>query len=441
MTELYELSAAALATMIRGGECSATEVARSCCDRIETADPDVKGFVHYDRAAAMTQAQRLDAGEPRGPLRGVPIAVKDTIDVAGFVCSWGSPIHARRVPSRDALVVQRLREAGAVIVGTTVSTEYAIARAGPTRNPHDLARTPGGSSSGSAAVVAANMVPISVGTQTLGSIVRPSTYCGLYGYKPSVGAISTNGVMPLTPVFDTVGPLARSLDDVDLFNAALSLARRDTPERRPASGTPVLQITGPYEERIEPATAAALHEAATALIAAGYPVTSHALPSRFKSLTECFETIVFRDMARAHGRDRDEHDDMMSDRFREIVDRGRTITESQYRAALADRQFYREHLDSALGENGVVLAPATDGVAPLFSERSGDQKIQSLWSVVGYPALAVPCRPVDGLPIGIQLASRHNRDTAVLAIGRILEASLARQDASGILRNRKSAKG
>ncbi|HTV29317.1 MAG TPA: amidase [Xanthobacteraceae bacterium] len=405
------------------------EVVQACCDRIEATDQAVKGFVHFSRSAAVEQAKQLDSTGQKGAMHGIPIAIKDTIDVAGFVCSWGSPIYARRVPVHDATMVQSLRQAGAVIIGTTVSTEFAIAHAGPTRNPHDLTRTPGGSSSGSGAVVAAHMVPIAVGTQTLGSIVRPSTYCGIYGYKPSIGAISTAGVMPISPIFDTVGPMARCLDDIELFNTVFMSPGNEWADlsrsRQTAKNAPILQINGPYADRIQSETAVALHQAATALRAAGCRLTSHDLPPRFSGLTECFETIVFRDISIVRGRDFDEHGSQMSDRFREIVSRGRTVTETSYRAALKERQFYLEYLDSILGDNGVVLAPATDGVAPPYYELTGDQKIQSLYTVVGYPALAVPCPTIGGLPIGIQLASKRNHDASILATARIIEAAFA----------------
>jgi Asp-tRNA(Asn)/Glu-tRNA(Gln) amidotransferase A subunit family amidase len=428
MTELCDLSAVTLLALIRSGDCTASDIIQSCFNRIEASEPAIKGFVQFNRAAAIEQAQRLDADKPRGPLHGIPIAIKDTIDVADFVCSWGTSIHAHRIPSQDAFLVRRLREAGAIIVGTTVSTEYAIARAGPTRNPHDLTRTPGGSSSGSGAVVAAHMVPLAVGTQTLGSIVRPSTYCGIYGYKPTIGAISTDGVMTISAVFDTVGPMARCLDDIELFNAAFSLAKRDPSDgptrHRPSTNIPILQIDGPFADRIEPETRQALQQAVAILRVAGNHVSSHDLPARFDAFTECFETIVFRDVANAHGRDFDEHSEMMSDRFREIVTRGRMVTDADYKAAMADRQFYLEYLDGILGENGVILAPATDGVAPTYSEQTGNQRIQSLYSVIGYPALAVPCQPIGGLPVGVQFASKRNHDALVLAIARVLETGL-----------------
>ncbi len=228
--------------------------------------------------------------------------------------------------------------------------------------------------------------------------------------------------------------MARSLDDIELFNTVFSLAKSnssDEPTRhRPATGTPILQIDGPYTDRIEPETKQALQEAAVILRTAGHPVSSHDLPARFGTLTECFETIVFRDVANAHGHDFDEHGDMMSDRFREIVTRGRAVTEAGYSAALADRQFYLEYLDGILGENGVILAPATDGVAPPYSEQTGNQKIQSLYTVIGYPAVAVPCRPIGGMPVGVQLASRRNHDALVLATARVLEAGRVGKDES-----------
>lgn len=429
MIELCDLTATALQQKLQRRECSAAEVAESCCDRIESLEPKVKSFVHYERSAVVEQARRLDSSGARGPLHGIPVAIKDTIDVAGLICSWGTAVHGKRIPTQDAAVVRRLREAGAVIVGTTVSTEYAIARSGPTRNPHDLARTPGGSSSGSGAAVAARMVPIALGTQTLGSIVRPATHCGIYGYKPTVGTISMDGVMPLLPMFDVIGPMARCLDDIALCNAVISPLSGSTQDR-PKAGAPILQITGPYEERIEPETAVALHETSAILQAAGHPVVSHQLPDEFSSLTECFETLVFRAMAQEHGRDRDEHGEMMSGRFREIIDRGRAVTQIEYQAALAKRQIYCDYLDSLLDIDSIVLAPATDGVAPPYSERTGDQKVQSLWSVVGYPALAVPCSPIDGLPVGVQLVCKRAKDALVIAAGRILESGLAHVFAS-----------
>src|SRR4029079_6172457 len=221
MPELADLSACELRELQARKKCSAEEIVRSCFAKVRTLEPTVKAFVDIQEERALTEAQKMDRSPPPGPLHGIPVAVKDTVDVAGVRCVWGTEIHAERVPTRDATVVRRLRECGAVIIGTTVATECAIAMTGLTPNPHDASRSPGGSSSGSGAAVAARMVPIAVATQSVGSIIRPSSYCGVFGLKPSKGAISTEGVMPISKRLDHVGPMARSIADIALACSAM----------------------------------------------------------------------------------------------------------------------------------------------------------------------------------------------------------------------------
>jgi Asp-tRNA(Asn)/Glu-tRNA(Gln) amidotransferase A subunit family amidase len=392
------------------------EVTESCLARIVERDPAVRAFVDVDAEGALRQAAELDAQRPSGLLHGIPIAVKETVDVAGLRCTLGTPVHGSRIPARDAVVVQRLRRAGAVIVGTTVSTEYAIARAGPTRNPHDLAHTPGGSSSGSAAAVACGMVPIAVGTQTVGSIVRPATYCGIFGLKPTKDAISTTGVMPLSAPLDHVGPLARTAADIALacgvlLEADAGLAGSLSSGRKPNH---VLRMEGPMRERIEAPTWEALARAQASLEASGIPVRQAKLPPIFADVVSCYETILFRDIAINHGRDRDEFGEAMSARLRKIIDYGRTVSDNDYDAAMRAAQSYRQELLKLLGEDAVFLAPATDGGAPLFSEETGPSQLQGLWTLAGLPALAVPCGNVAGLAVGVQLIGARGREDLVL---------------------------
>ena len=421
--ELNRLPAVELADLLRTRKRSAQEVTESCLARIAEVDPTVRAFVEVDIAGALRCARELDAKSPAGPLHGIPIAVKETIDVAGLRCTLGTEVHRLRMPSRDAIVVQRLRTAGAVIIGTTVSTEYAIARAGPTTNPHNSARTPGGSSSGSAAAVAAGMVPIAVGTQTVGSIIRPSTYCGVFGLKPTKGAISVSGAMPLSPYLDHIGPMARSVTDISLAcqamfdrNAPLLMTTTAQPPKR------ALLIEGPMQERIEPASREALDRATALFEGNGIPVDKGSLPSSFASVVSCYETILFRDIAMNHGKDRDAFGDVMSERLREIIDQGRRISDREYNQAIADAQLYRRTLCELLPENAIILAPATDGVAPIFSEETGPSKLQGLWTLVGFPTLAVPCGNVDGLPVGVQLSAAPERDGLVLRAGALFKA-------------------
>jgi Asp-tRNA(Asn)/Glu-tRNA(Gln) amidotransferase A subunit family amidase len=420
---LHRLPAVELVDLLRTRKCSAQEVTESCLARIADVEPTVRAFVEIDSNGALRCARELDAKGPTGPLYGIPIAVKETIDVAGLKCTLGTEVHRSRIPSRDAIVVERLRTAGAVIIGTTVSTEYAIARAGPTTNPHNPARTPGGSSSGSAAAVAAGMVPIAVGTQTVGSIIRPSTYCGVFGLKPTKGAISVSGAMPLSPYLDHIGPMARGVTDLSL--ACRAMFDRNAPLSMTTTAqlpTRALLIEGPMQERIEPASREALDRATALFEGNGIPVESASLPSSFGSVVSCYETILFRDIAMNHGKDRDAFGDVMSERLREIIDQGRRVSDREYNQAIADAQRYRQALCDLLPENAIILAPATDGVAPVFSEETGPSRLQGLWTLVGFPTLAVPCGKVDGLPAGVQLSAAPERDDLVLRAGALFKA-------------------
>jgi Asp-tRNA(Asn)/Glu-tRNA(Gln) amidotransferase A subunit family amidase len=348
---LADLSATELVELLSKRQCSSEEVVTSCLERIEMHEPSIRAFVDVKGDAALDQARSCDRTKPLGPLHGIPVAIKDTIDTAGFRCTWGTPIHNKRTPERDAAVVAALRAAGAIVIGTTVSTEYAIARSGPTRNPHDISRTPGGSSSGSAAAVAAHMVPLAIATQTLGSIVRPSIYCGVLGLKPTYGLISTVGMMPLSRSCDHVGPMARSIADIALALGVMSGSNHPTaiPKKTGwsdclAPKVEVLRIEGPFADRIEEATTRALDRAQLALEASGCRVRAVELPERFSRLKDCFEAIVFRDMAEQHGGDHDRFPELVSPRFREVIAHGRNTSTVAYQSALDDAAYFRGHI-------------------------------------------------------------------------------------------------
>ena len=422
---LWSLSASKIRSMLRNRTCSAVEVTESCLQRIMEREPIVKAFVDLDSQGALRSAEELDHSDISGALHGIPIAVKDTIDVAGLHCTLGTEIHRDRIPLRDAEVVRRLRCAGAVILGTTVSTEYAIARAGPTTNPYDASRTPGGSSSGSAAAVAARMVPIAIGTQTVGSIVRPSTYCGIFGYKPPMNAISTTGVMTLSPFLDHVGPMSRSLDDVFLAYRSM---RNGEDERKPTTKLPriALLVDGPFRDRIEPPSQQALARATSLLESSGVTIVPAELPVGAGQAKHCWETILYHDLAVHHGADRDQFGSRMSDRLKKIIDDGREITDRAYEAALVVARTIRAHVLELLLPDRIILAPAVDGVAPPFSDSTGASDLQGLWSLAGVAALAVPCGEVRGLPIGVQLIAHPLQEYFMHGVGRLFE-SLRRQ--------------
>jgi len=414
VTNLADASVVELSALVAKKQCSAEEIVRSCLSRIDALDGDIQAFVDVRHDLALEQARHLDQLDVKKPLHGIPIAVKDTIDAAGFRCSWGTAIHEERIATRDAAAVTALKEAGAIVIGTTVSTEYAIAHSGPTRNPYDLTKTPGGSSSGSAAAVAARMVPLSLATQTLGSIVRPSIYCGVFGLKPTYGRISTDGMMPLSGPCDHLGPMARSLADIRLsFSIMTGGAWRDQPAK---TGTrlKVLCIDGPFADRMETPTRDALNRARALFETQGHKTQAVTLPERFSKLKTCFENIVFYDMARNHGGDVDNHPDLATEHFHRVVDHGRRVSDIEYQAALSEAGYFREYLEGLLDADTIILAPATDGTAPMFSDLTGSQMLQSLWSVVGMPAIAVPTGFVDGLPIGVQLVASHLQESLVL---------------------------
>jgi Asp-tRNA(Asn)/Glu-tRNA(Gln) amidotransferase A subunit family amidase len=428
MQTLADLTATELLDLLSKRKCSAEEIVESCIERVRCTEPVVRAFVEIDEEGALKQARECDRAGPVGLLHGIPFVVKDTVDVAGLHCSWGTQIHRSRVPEKDAVVVQRLRAAGAVILGTTVTTEYAMAKAGPTTNPHDRSRTPGGSSSGSGAAVAARMVPIAIGTQTLGSIIRPASFCGVFGLKPTFGAVPVEGTMPLSSHLDHVGPMARRIADIRLAFQVMSgadVARADSAGQelnRLPSATRVLRVEDPFPDRIEPPTRQALDRAQDCFKAAGCRVADVELPKRFTGLIECFQTIVFHDMAKNHGADRDRYEDQMSKRFLEIVDSGRRVSAALYEAALTEANYYRSYVVELLGEGTVILAPSTDGVAPPLSDATGDQKLQSLWSVTGVPSFAVPCGKVSSLPIGVQVVAAPRCEDLCLGASLVIES-------------------
>jgi len=413
VSRLAEVDATTVASLVRRGERSAEAAVRACLARISALESRIHAF-HEVAPAEDVLSEARRCGALAGALRGVPVAVKEIFDVRGMHCGWGTPIHRTRVPDHDAVAVARLRGAGAVIVGTTVSTEYAIGTAGPTTNPHDASRTPGGSSSGSAAAVAARMVPVALGSQTVGSIVRPATYCGVYGLKPTHGAIDVRGVMPLSAVLDHVGVLARTPADIALvcrvlFDRASDWVDAVAPRRAHL-------VEGPLRARIEPASRTALERAQRALTAAGASVLHTQLPPEFNDAERCLDTILCRDIAVNHGEDRDRAGDWMSGKLRGLVDRGRAVSGEEYADAIGHSRQYRDSLVRLLDDDSIILAAVTDGVAPLRSiEGTGAPQLQGLYTMAGLPALAVPCGTVDGLPVGVQLVAAPGREGLLVA--------------------------
>lgn len=431
------------ARLVANGEAKAEEVVRAYLDRVGEVEGEIGAWAHLDADYAMEQARALDrrraAGLPLGPLHGVPIGIKDIIDAAGLPCERGTPIDEGRRPEEDATVVARLRQSGAVILGKTVTTELAVYTPGKTRNPRDLARTPGGSSSGSAAAVAACMAPGALGTQTNGSVIRPASFCGIVGYKPSRGMVSRRGVLTQSPLFDTIGTMARSIEDAALIGDAIAgydpadeAMRPSAPPRlaelaaSPAPVRPQLAIIRtPVWERAEPDLVEAFAELSDIL---GDEADSFDLPEPFDRALELHRTIMHADIARNFAHYADTGRERLSDRLRGIIEDGRTILAVDYILANDWVRVLNAGLEQIFDRYDAIVTPATTGQAPKTLEMTGDPAFCTTWTYCGLPAVTLPLLAgSDGLPIGVQLVGRHGQDGRLMRTARWLGERLAEE--------------
>jgi Asp-tRNA(Asn)/Glu-tRNA(Gln) amidotransferase A subunit family amidase len=436
-----ELGAADIVSLIREGKLSCVEVASAANAAIAKLDDPIHAFAALAGDQAIARARELDELRPASaaylPLLGVPVAIKDVFDTADLATEYGSPIYRGHRPRADAALVALLRAAGAVIIGKTKTCEFACMHPTDTRNPLDLERTPGGSSSGSAAAVAARMVPLATGTQTAGSSVRPASYCGVLGLKPTFGVVPLAGALPTSASLDTVGLFARSVDDLELALDAASAAPAGMASARASrspDGAGPPQPAGPARsprigvlrmawDRLEPAARSAIDRYVDAVAAAGATIEEAELPTAFESLLEAQLAIQSTETAWALGGEADWHRDSVSAALRSYIEEGRAVARGDYLAArrVADEQRWRwnervAHLDA-------VLAPSALGVPPSGLESTGDPVLCRPFTLLGVPALAVPgAWTADGLPIGVQLAGHSHDDRGVLAVARWLLA-------------------
>lgn len=357
----------------------------------------------------------------------MPVAIKEVFDVAGMRCSWGTPIHAERRPRADCEAVLRLKAAGAVVMGTVASTEYAMARAAPTGNPYALERSPGASSSGSAAAVAAGLVDLALGSQTIGSGIRPAAYCGVLGLKPTHGAIPLGGAMPLSAPLDHAVILAR---DIHLLEAAWAVLGAPAPMAGAQAEPPDAIARMPRVALIEPwfddavdTRMAPLIEAAAQHLAGGGAQRMAVPPVVQGDEQNCLETILAFDMWRHHGKDAQNASALMSDALKAWLERGRLIDEAHYQRELARRKTLIRTMSDAVQAFDVLATLATTGVAPLRTEGTGSRSPQRLWTLLGWPAMAVPIGLVEGLPVAVQLIARAGEERSLLAAARRLRAA------------------
>ena len=415
MNKLNRLSAAEAARQIAAGRITSEQLVRACLSRIAARESEVQAWAHSDPDAAIAQARAVDSAGAKGVLGGVPVAFKDVIDTADMPSQYNSPIYRGNRPRTDAACVALVRNAGGIVLGKTVTTEFAWRVPGPTRNPHNLAHTPGGSSSGSAAAVADFMVPLAFGTQTGGSTIRPAAYCGIVGYKPSFGTINRAGLKALAESLDTIGVMARTVEDCALLAHAVS--GRTLPDfgavltRAPRIG---LCRTSRWKDA-SPEVQALLESTAAVLSGKGAEVHEVELPSDFDRLYEDQVLIMNFEAARGLAWERFKHPDLLSDHLRETLADAAAMPREKYDEAMHHARICRQVLAGSFANCDVLLTPSAPGEAPVGIENSGSSLFNRAWTLLGVPCVTLPAgRGASGLPLGVQLVGNYDDDERVL---------------------------
>ncbi len=436
-----ELSAAEAAAAIRVGELTSEELVRSCLERVAEREPDVQAWAHLDPELAVERARDADrrrrSGASLGPLHGVPVGVKDIFDTQDLPTENGTPLHAGRTPAYDATAVALLRRAGAVILGKTVTTELAVYAPGKTRNPRDSERTPGGSSSGSAAAVADHMVPLALGTQTNGSLIRPASYCGVFGYKPSFGLISRYRVLTQSRLLDHVGLFARSLADLALCAEPLMIFDEHDPDLKPrmrpalshclAQEPPLAPriafVRSPVWSQADPDVRDGFAELCPHL---GGRVEEVELSASFAQALDCHRIIMETDLAISLAREFAQGKEKISPTLCEMIERGREYRAIDYKQAIASIPVLLGELEEIFTDFDAILTPAATGEAPLDRSSTGSPVFSTLWTLCGLPALSLPLlQGSNGMPIGVQLVAGRGDDARLMRTARWVLETLA----------------
>jgi Asp-tRNA(Asn)/Glu-tRNA(Gln) amidotransferase A subunit family amidase len=441
LSDVVTLHAIQARDRIARGELKAVEYAKACLGRIDEVEPRVHAWRCIDRNLVMGQAEAADAhratGQPLGTLHGLTVGIKDIIDTSDLPTENGTTLDAGRRPRHDASVVSRLRAAGAVILGKTVTTELAFRGPGETRNPHDESRTPGGSSSGSAAAVAAGMVPLAVGTQTAGSIIRPASFCGVVGFKPSHGLLPRTGALTQSPHLDTLGAFGRCVEDVAMICDAMAGHDPRDPYTRIEAPPRLLELAlcePPLQPRIALVRQSAWDEAEDAMRQAfeefGAEFRSGAkwidLPKSFDESAAIHNDIMLPGFARYLSGYYARDPGALSPILREAIEEGQQVPAVRYLAALDWRDVMRPTLDEIFDHFDVIATPAATGEALIGLELTGSAAFNALWTLMGLPAVTLPLMTgPNGMPMGIQLVGRQGQDGRLLRTARWLMATLA----------------
>jgi amidase len=434
---LHRRSAVELARMIAEGEASPETVTRSFIDAMHAREAEVQAFAWFDADHALGTARALHGAARRGPLHGLPFAVKDNIDTADAPTTYGSVIYEGHRPPTDAACVALLKDAGGVMFGKTALAEFANFTPCATRNPRNLAHTPGGSSSGSAAAVAAHCVPFALGTQTAGSVIRPAAYCGVVGYKPSPRLVPRMGVKPNSDTLDEVGVFANSVADAALAASVLAAkpAWREVPAQGLASSGPVFgAVATPQQHLAAPSMLAALERATQVLRAKGARVTEVTWPRVFDGLFDAQKTVQVFETARALAAESAYRRQFLSVRLVETIEQGRGMPVEQYTAALQLGRACAAAIESLFGAAEVLLTPSAPGEAPVGLASTGDPVFNRPWQLLGCPMINLPVPPAlahgeTGLPLGLSIVARPGDDARLWAHAAWIEAAWQHADA------------
>ncbi len=408
------------AKAIRDGKLTPCELVEQCLEKIDRYEDKVRAWVLIDREGARAEAKRLTAelknGISRGPLHGIPIGIKDIIDVCGWPTAAGSKRWANRIAEDDAVVVKNLRQAGAIILGKTVTTAYASFDPSITRNPWDLSKTPGGSSSGSAAAVACGMCFGALGTQTGGSITRPASFCGVCSIKPTYGVISVEGVLPLAPSLDHVGVMAGCVEDLAILFEAMRTTSNSTSRLAATGERPalpfMLRLVGLFDEMASPEMLALMDNMEGALRSARPKQVQP--PVEFSDVLRHHRTIMAVEASQFHGQRMQRHPEDYPPCITQLIEEGLAAPEVDYQAALQCRHRLANEMNTMLTDS-FAFTPATLGSAPDLA-TTGNPAFNSPWSFTGQPTVSFPMGlSSDGLPMSVQLIGRHGSESELLA--------------------------
>jgi Asp-tRNA(Asn)/Glu-tRNA(Gln) amidotransferase A subunit family amidase len=414
------LTATEALALIRKGAIASEDLIRSCLSRIEEREPNIGAWEYLDPSLAIRQARERDSLSSESSvgslLHGIPVGIKDICDTADMPTCYGSRARLGHRPAVDAVCVAHTRAAGGVILGKTVTTEFAGRYAGKTSNPRDIRRTPGGSSSGSAAAVADCMIPLAIGTQTGGSVIRPAAYCGVFGYKPSFGHLSFEGIHHGAETFDTVGCIARSIDDIKLYRSVLmGFVKSETQPQPPGRPLRIGYCRTPKWTEADAAVRSLIDSAAERLSSAGAIVTELALPDEFNSLYELTANLFAVEYCRSITPERLQAPENLSSAIMAMVEMAEGILPETYLEGLERLDALRFAINAVLAPYDVILTPSTGSEAPMGHESTGPVTFTILWQALSLPSLTMPAfEGPANMPVGVQIVGKRHKDSQLL---------------------------